>query len=389
MKKIVMGITGGIAAYKIPELIRRFLDAGNEIKVIATDTALQFVSKLTLDTLLPNKVFTQLIEPDMQHIQLAKWADVILIAPATAHTIAKLAAGFADDLLTATCLASNASIVVAPAMNQAMWKNKTTQDNIALLKTRGVTMLGPDSGAQACGDTGPGRMCEPQAILDYFASKLPLSGLKILITAGATREAIDPVRFISNRSSGKMGYAISDCANRWGAQVTLISGITSIPPPDCYQNIRVENTKAMKESVLANVTDVDIFISVAAVSDYTVQQAPQKLKRQSHHLLLELVPTEDIVGLVCQLPNKPLVVGFSAETEHVLENAKAKKLKKGLDVMIANDVSQKDIGFDADDNAVNIIFDDEIIYCEKEAKDTIAEKILVALKAKYVDKLCC
>src|SRR3990167_7375002 len=380
MKKILLGITGGIAAYKTPDLIRQLRDANFEIKVVVTKNATAFVSILTLETLLPKNIFEILIEPDMQHIQLAKWADIILIAPATANTLAKIANGFADDLLTSVCLATKAPLFIAPAMNQAMWKNVATQNNIKKLIERCAIFLGPDVGVQACGDVGVGRMLEPIDIANFLISTIQkpfLKNIKILITAGATREPIDPVRYISNKSSGKMGYALAQAAYLLGAHVTLISANSNLDQPPCQKFIKVQTALDMKNAVENEIVNQDIFISVAAVSDFAVSNSSQqKIKRGKQSLTLELIPTTDILAEICAKKIKPFTVGFAAETENVLENAKQKKIKKGADIIVVNDVSQSNIGFESDDNAVSVIYENEIFHLEKNLKQKIAEKLL-------------
>lgn len=385
-KKLLLGITGGIAAYKTPDLIRQLLEAGFDLKAVVTKNAMEFVSPLTLQTLLPNRVFETLIEPEMQHIQLAKWADVILIAPATANCIAKIAAGFADDLLSTICLATAASIVVAPAMNQVMWKNDVTQRNVDYLKKRGVIFLGPDTGIQVCGDDGPGRMMEPAEIVHHISMMCHepfLLNLKILMTAGGTREAIDPVRYIGNHSSGKMGYALVKIAHRLGASVTLISGVTQIEKPPCRKLISVETASQMHKAVLSAVNHNDIFISVAAVSDYTVTKSDQKIKRGNEPLTLTLIPTTDILASIGSQKEKPFTVGFAAETQDALNNAKLKRLRKAADIMIVNDVSRSDIGFGSDDNTVSVITEDKTIHLEKNTKDNIAYALLKIINEYY------
>lgn len=386
MKKILLGISGGIAAYKTPDLARQLTAAGFDVKVVITKNAAEFVSPLTLKTLLPNRVFEMLIEPDMHHIQLAKWADIILIAPATANMIAKLTHGFADDLLSAICLATTARIIVAPAMNQQMWLNYATQHNVEQLKKRGAIFFGPANGIQACGDNGPGRMLEPAEIVNALSSitRPFLNNTRILITAGATAEPIDPVRFITNRSSGKMGYALAQAAKTAGAYVTLISGDTSIAPPVCNQLITARTAAEMQRAVENHINNHDIFISVAAVSDFTVvNPSKQKIKRGKEIVTLTLTPTTDILSSIAKRDKKPFLVGFAAETENVIENAKAKRLKKGIDVIIANDVSRADIGFSSDDNAVTIIAQDEVIHLEKCTKDRLALQLLVIIYDMY------
>ncbi len=386
MKKILLGISGGIAAYKTPDLARQLIAAGYDVKVVMTKNAAEFVSMLTLKTLLPNHVFDTLIEPDMHHIQLAKWADMILIAPATANIIAKLTHGFADDLLSAICLATKARIIIAPAMNQNMWMHYATQQNINQLKQRGVIFFGPAEGIQACGDNGPGRMLEPTEIINHlsFITKPFLASTRILITAGATSEPIDPVRFITNKSSGKMGYALAHAAKAAGAYVTLISGETTITPPLCDQLIKASTTAEMQSAVENHIDHHDIFISVAAVSDFTVvNPSKQKIKRGKETLTLTLAPTNDILSMIAKRNKKPFLVGFAAETENVIENAKAKRSRKGIDMIIANDVSQSDIGFSSDENAVTVISQNDVTHLNKRAKDRLAMELLRIISDKY------
>ena len=355
-KKILLGVTGGIAAYKAPELIRRLLDKNFEVKVVVTEAALAFVSQLTLETLLPNAVYSIFLEPEMQHIKLAKWADTVVIAPITANSMAKICYGFSEDLLSALCLVTQAPIVMVSAMNQAMWHHAATQENVSQLKARGIRFLGPEKGEQACGDTGLGRMCEPQDIVDQlqkFSIEPYLEGVKILITMGATQEAIDPVRFISNKSSGKMGYAIAQAASLAGANVTIIAGEISTKTPPCSKLAKVTTAKEMHTAVHNELNKQDIFISVAAISDYEVSNiSSQKLKRGTETVTLTLQPTIDILASACQKKSRPFIVGFAAETENIMENAKKKLAKKGADMLVVNDVSQANIGFDSDDNAL-------------------------------------
>lgn len=386
MKKILLGISGGIAAYKTPDLARQLIASNYEVKIVTTKNAAEFVSMLTLKTLLPNRVFDTLIEPDMHHIQLAKWADIILIAPATANIIAKLTHGFADDLLSAICLATTARIIIAPAMNQHMWLHSATQQNTNQLIQRGVTFLGPAKGIQACGDNGPGRMLEPSEIVNALShiTKPFLNSTRILITAGATSEPIDPVRFITNKSSGKMGYALAHAAKAAGAYVTLISGETTITPPLCDQLIKASTAADMQRAVENQIDNHDIFISVAAVSDFTVvNPSKQKIKRNKETLTLTLTPTNDILSMIAKRNQKPFLVGFAAETGSVIENAKAKRLRKGIDMIIANDVSQSDIGFSSDDNAVTVITENHVTHLEKCAKDVLATQLLAIIDDAY------
>ena len=379
--KILLGITGSIAAYKTPDLLRRFLEAGFEIKVVLTHSAKSFVSELVLETLLPGRVFQELLEPSMQHIKLGKWADLILIAPTSANTLAKLAHGFSDDLLSATCLASKAKLVLVPGMNQAMWDSPATKENIKTLKNRGAELLGPDSGVQACGDVGPGRMIEPSEVLSYVSSfnvEKVLTGKKILITAGPTQELIDPVRFISNRSSGKMGYALVSQAILLGAEVTLITGPVNLETPyGCKKIIKVRTACEMKEAVDAEIESQDIFISAAAVADYQLEEiSVHKIKKSTDDLMIKLKPTVDILAEVGKKNLNIFVVGFAAETENLIENARHKLIRKNANMIIANDVSRLDIGFDAEENEVFVIMKENEVALEKADKKKIASLLL-------------
>jgi phosphopantothenoylcysteine decarboxylase/phosphopantothenate--cysteine ligase len=382
-KNILLGVTGSIAAYKIPYLIRDFKERGYEVRIVMTSAAKEFVTKLTLQAVSDNAVYDELLDPGaeatMGHIRLARWADHILIAPASANFIAKLAHGVADDLLSTLCLAADVPIFIAPAMNQQMWKNVATQENMVTLKQRGIHCLGPAEGLQACGEEGPGRMLEPQEILDQYLAltcDLFLKNKRVLITAGPTHESIDPVRFIANRSSGKMGYALASEAARAGAQVTLISGPVVLDPPGNVKLIKVKTANEMLLAVQAEIAQKDIFISAAAIADYSLVQADQKIKHDKKSLSLNLEPTVDILANVCQRNPKPFVIGFAAETENLLENAEKKRVQKGVDLMVANDVSCSDIGFESDDNAVTVLSEKGAIYLEKVPKTLIAQRIL-------------
>jgi phosphopantothenoylcysteine decarboxylase/phosphopantothenate--cysteine ligase len=387
MKRILLGITGSIAAYKTPDLVRKLLDADFDVKVVLTESAKSFVSPLVLQTLAsPENVFEAFLEPTMQHIQLAKWADIILIVPATANILAKLAHGFSDDLLSSTCLVSDKKIILAPGMNQSMWLNTATAHNVETLKSRNIEFWGPDEGIQACGDMGPGRMLEPNEIIQRLLiqpnTKPLLSGKKILITAGPTQEPIDPVRFISNRSSGKMGYALAKEAMLMGADVTLISGPVSLKNPGCKQFIPVKTARDMAEAVELNLEGKDVFIAAAAVADYEVESvSSQKIKKTGQSLELLLKPTKDILLSLVAQSNKPYLIGFAAETENLIENAQGKLQRKNLDMMIANDVSRQDIGFDSSDNEVFILTNNssELTQIKKSAKHEVARKILLKL----------
>ncbi len=360
--RILLGVTGGIAAYKGAELVRRLRDRGAEVQVVMTAGARQFVTPLTFQALSGRPVRTDLwdeaAEAAMGHIELARWADQVLIAPASADFLARLAHGLADDLLTTLCLATDAPLSVAPAMNRLMWANAATQANVAVLRSRGVTVLGPAEGDQACGETGPGRMLEPAEILDAFAPRgagnRVLAGLKVMITAGPTRERIDPVRFITNRSSGKMGFAVAEAAREAGAEVVLVSGPVNVATPPGVRRVDVETAEQMMNAVNEHVADTDIFIAAAAVSDYRpVQCASEKIKKTSDSLTLALSRTTDILATVAARAPRPFVVGFAAETQNVERNALAKLEGKRLDMIAANQVGDN-LAFDCEDNALTV-----------------------------------
>ncbi len=363
MKKILIGVTGSIAAYKSAELVRLCKKAGYEVRVVMTQSATEIITPMTLQVLSQNEVrvdlFDQEDEAKIDHISLARWADQIIIAPATANILAKLATGIADDLLTTLCIATDKPIALAPAMNRLMWKNDTTQENLNKLLENGYQLISPEAGEQACGEVGIGRMAEPENIVTWLDKQFPtpLKGKTIVITAGPTIERIDPVRFISNDSSGKMGYAIAEKATELGATVILISGKTALETPTGVKRINVESAKDMLNAVMDNISRADWFIATAAVSDYTVAEpAIQKMKKTGDEgLTLTLVQNPDILKTVCQLADKPFCIGFAAETENVIENAKAKRLRKGADLIAANDVSDKNIGFNSDSNAITLI----------------------------------
>jgi len=362
-KRILLGLTGGIAAYKSAELTRAFKKAGAEVRVVLTPAAAEFITPLTLQALSGNPVHQHILDPEaeagMGHIELAKWADLILVAPASADFIARMAAGMGNDLLTTLCLASAAPIAIAPAMNQAMWRDARTQSNVAQLSTLGMHIWGPDEGDQACGDNGPGRMFEPNQLAKLSASIFSsgaLSGLRVCITAGPTREAIDPVRYISNHSSGKMGYALAEAAMEAGARVTLISGPVNLNCPDRVQRISANSAQQMLDTALAQMDQCDIFIAAAAVADYRpVTVAEQKIKKSTDEITLTLVKNPDIVATIASHPQRPFTIGFAAETEKLLEHARGKLERKKLDMIIANDVAQQGIGFNSDDNAVTVV----------------------------------
>ncbi|WP_160151973.1 bifunctional phosphopantothenoylcysteine decarboxylase/phosphopantothenate--cysteine ligase CoaBC [Microbulbifer sp. ALW1] len=366
-KRILLGVTGGIAAYKSADLVRRLQDCGATVRVVMTAGAQEFVRPLTFQALSGNPVHTNLLDPAaeaaMGHIELAKWADVILIAPASASCMARLAAGIADDLLTTLCLASETPLVLAPAMNQAMWRHPATQANAQTLASRGVVLLGPGAGSQACGDVGPGRMLEPLEIVDQLSSRIAppqvMRGKKVTITAGPTREALDPVRYLSNHSSGKMGFAIAAAAARAGAEVTLIAGPVRLDTPAGVKRVDVVSTEDMHQAAEQAADDCDLFIASAAVVDFRPAViAAQKIKKEDGNDsdVLQLVKNPDIVAAIAgRSERRPFVVGFAAETEKVVEHAQGKLARKNLDMIIANDVSDPAGGFNSDRNQVTVI----------------------------------
>ncbi len=363
-KHILLGVTGGIAAYKSADLVRRLRERGAEVQVAMTSAAREFVGPITFQALSGRPVRIDLwdsaAEAAMGHIELARWAELVLIAPASADFLARLAGGKADDLLATLCLATEAPIAVAPAMNRIMWGNAATAANVALLRQRGVHVLGPAEGAQACGEVGEGRMLEPQDLADRIAELLPrdgpLRGRRVLITAGPTRERIDPVRFISNRSSGKMGFAVAQAAREAGAEVVLVSGPVALPTPPGVRRVDVESAEAMLAAVQREVEQANIFISTAAVADYRpASPAEQKIKKTSDRLHLDMERTVDVLATVAARPERPFVVGFAAETESVEQNARGKLLKKNLDMIAANEVGHTK-GFDCEDNHLVVLW---------------------------------
>lgn len=363
-KRIILGVTGGIAAYKSPDLVRRLVERGAEVQVVLTAGAEHFVTALTFQAVSGRAVRTSLwdaaAEAAMGHIELARWADLVLIAPATADCLAKLAHGRADDLLTTLCLATEAPVAVAPAMNRVMWSHPATQANVHTLRERGVRIWGPAAGMQACGETGEGRMLEPLDLADsaygFFGGAGPFSGKRVVITAGPTRERIDPVRFISNRSSGKMGFAVAQAARDAGAQVVLIAGPVSLPTPAGIRRVNVETAAEMLAVAQREACGADIYISTAAIADYRPAcPAEQKIKKHESALELSLERTTDVLAAVAARPDRPFVVGFAAETESVEHYARGKLLKKNLDVIAANEVGDDKV-FDKDDNALVVLW---------------------------------
>ena len=384
-KRILLGITGGIAAYKSAELVRRLKDQGASVRVVMTAAAQEFITPLTLQALSGEPVHTSLLDPEaeagMGHIELARWADLILVAPASADFIARLTQGKADDLLTTLCSASPAPIALAPAMNQGMWRNPANLDNIARLQTRGIRLFGPADGEQACGDVGPGRMLEVDQLVErsgqQFLSGL-LAGKKVVITAGPTREAIDPVRYISNHSSGKMGYALAAASAEAGATTILISGPTQLACPERVTRIDVTSAEEMQRACLARLDGCDLFIGSAAVADYRPAQiAKQKMKKGSDdNMIIELVKNPDIIASVAQSDPKPYCVGFAAETQNLTQYARGKLEAKKLDLVIANDVSRSDIGFNSDDNAVTLVWPDRLEEFPTSNKSLLAKQLI-------------
>ena len=389
-KRILLGVTGGIAAYKSADLVRRLRDQGAEVRVVMTRGACEFVTPLTFQALSGNPVGTELLDPGaeaaMGHIELSRWSDVILIAPASANFLAKLSHGLAGDLLSTLCLAADAPILVAPAMNRQMWLNPATVENMAALVRRGVVALGPGSGDQACGETGPGRMLEPAELVRGVEAQFHtglLSGKKVLITAGPTREAIDPVRFISNRSSGRMGFAIARAAQEAGAVVTLVSGPVALEPPERIKFVAVKTAEQMLSEVMADVADADIFISAAAVADYRCSEvAENKIKKHKPEFSIKLERNPDILSRVTEMASHPFTVGFAAETESLIENARNKLEMKNMDMIAANRVGEE-LGFDVDENALEVYWGGGSLSLEKMPKEKLARRLLRVVAEQY------
>lgn len=380
-KKIVLGVTGGIAAYKSAELIRLLRKAGAEIKVVMTESAKEFITPLTLETLSGHPVYCDMFQskdlPATHHISLARWADMILIAPATASFIARVAHGFANDLLSTICLSTEAQIILAPAMNRCMWQNEVTQSNAATLKNRHYKIIDPDEGEQACGETGIGRMAELEDIVRQLSAPGILFGKKVLITAGPTYEKIDPVRFIGNFSSGKMGFALAESAKNADAEVILISGPVHLETPANVNRISVVSAQEMFDAVMSEINDVDIFISVAAVADYGFKQPEkQKIKREHDTIKLELIKNPDILRSVTSLKDHPFVIGFVAESDNLIHNAKIKLKEKQCDMVVANLINQENYGFNSDDNKVTVLYGDQVIEKGHLKKQQLANELI-------------
>lgn len=408
-KRILLGVTGGIAAYKSADLVRRLRDAGAEVRCVMTRTATDFITPLTMQTVSSHPVHIEMVDSNspttMEHIELARWADAVLVAPASADFLARLAQGRADDLLSAVCLATAAPLAVAPAMNQQMWLNPATQSNLLTLRRRAIRVFGPAEGSQACGDVGPGRMLEPTELVtlatQLFATG-ELDGLTVVVTAGPTWEAIDPVRGLTNRSSGKMGYAVAQAAMEAGAKTILISGPTALPDPERMQVVRVTNAQEMHDAVHAHIRAAHIFIGVAAVADYRpAQSAPQKLKKDAGRMTLELVKNPDILASVAALTPRPFTVGFAAETENVEQNARKKLIEKRLDLVCANCVGvtgngfgdgtepraagqgRPACGFEADTNSLLLIDRESVAELPTTEKHQLARALIHHIVEKY------
>ena len=390
-RHILLGISGGIAAYKSAELVRRLKDHGADVRVVMTAAAMEFITPLTLQALSGNPVHTTLLDPEaeagMGHIELARWADLILVAPASADLMARLASGRGDDLLTTLCLATPAPVALAPAMNQGMWRDPATQANVEILRERGIALFGPAADEQACGDVGPGRMLEAEQLAELAAGLFQsraLDGVKLCITAGPTREAIDPVRYISNHSSGKMGYALAEAAADAGAQVTLISGPTQLPCPERVTRIDVISAQQMYDASLEKMGNCDIFIACAAVADYRPANVEeQKIKKHNDAMRIELVRNPDIVSAVASHPKRPFTVGFAAETQDVVSYARDKLQRKKLDLIVANDVSDSRIGFNTDDNRVTVIGADTEQHIEQMSKRQLARQLIALIAQQH------
>lgn len=395
-KHILLGVSGGIAAYKSADLIRRLQDAGAEVRVVMTTAATEFVTPLTFQALSGHPVHTDLLDPEaeaaMGHIELARWADAILVAPATANTLTKLSYGLADNLLAAVCLASKAPLAVAPAMNHVMWSDAATQLNIQTLQQRGVHILGPAEGYQACGETGEGRMLEVAELVDEMSALFEpavLNGVNIMITAGPTYEAIDPVRFIGNRSSGRMGYAIAEAAIAAGAQVTLVSGPVQLQTPAQVTRIDVESAEQMHKAVQTHIDGQDIFIATAAVADYRPREIhDQKIKKSEENLHIHLTRNADILAEVAALDNGPFTVGFAAETQDLEHHARHKLASKKLNMIAANHVATaqingEDIGFNSAYNALDVFWANGHRKLDRARKTELAKQLIQLIAEHY------
>ncbi len=389
-KRVLLGVTGGIAAYKSADTVRRLRDAGAEVRVIMTSSATEFITPLTLQAVSGHPVHRHLLDTDaeagMGHIELARWADAVLVAPASANFLARLAQGRADDLLSAVCLATEAPVAVAPAMNRQMWSNAATQANLAAIGKNGIRIFGPGEGSQACGETGPGRMLEPAELVtrmsELFATG-ELDGLTVVVTAGPTWEAIDPVRGLTNRSSGKMGYAVAQAAAEAGARVVLVSGPTALADPERVHTIRVTSAQEMYDAVHARAGTADIFIGVAAVADYRPARiADKKIKKDQEKLVLDLVRNPDILASVAALRPAPFTVGFAAETEDVEQHARGKLESKNLNLIAANRVGA-DLGFESEENSLLLIEREGVTPLPTQSKARLARALIRHIAVKF------
>ena len=383
-KRIVVGVTGGIAAYKACDLVSRLKKRGAQVRVVLTEHACQFVQPLSFETLSGNPAYTDSFDRkyEIEHVALAKWADLLLIAPATANCMAKMACGIADDLLSTTCLAVRCPVLLAPAMNSAMWRNPATQANLELLRSRGVRFVGPEAGHLACGDDDVGRMSEPEQIVEAVEAILnplrDLEGLHVLVTAGPTVERIDPVRYITNRSTGKMGYALAEAARDRGANVTLISGPTQLTAPQGVELVKIESSAQLCAAVLERGDQADVVIQAAAPADFRPKSvAERKIKKTGENMTLELEATTDIAAELGRrkMPGQ-ILVAFAAETNDVMDNARGKLIKKNADLVVANDVSRSDAGFGVDTNVITLITAEDVRALEKMSKRAAADAIL-------------
>ncbi len=390
-QNLLLGVTGGISAYKSVELARLLVASGAEVRVVMTEAAARFVAPLTFQAITGNPVRCHLFDEEheaaMGHIELARWADQMLIAPATANFLARAAHGLADDLLSALYLACSAPVSMAPAMNMHMWRHAAVQQNLSVLASRGVSILGPASGEQACGDVGPGRMLEPAdivAMLDSLSRRGVFAGKKVVVTAGPTQEAIDPVRFVGNRSSGKMGFALAEAFVRQGAEVVLVSGPVALSTPPGVRRINVQTALQMHKAVFDNMERTDIFASCAAVADYRPERPEkQKIKKAAEKLVLGMVKNPDILAEVAALKDGPFTLGFAAETENLVENARAKLRAKKLDMLAANPVGD-DLGFERDDNALLVIWPGGEKQLPVQDKRKLAQSLLDVLEQQYL-----
>lgn len=390
-KRILLGVTGGIAAYKSAELVRLLIRAGAEVRVVMTPAAGHFITPMTLQALSGHPVreslFDEAHEAAMGHIELARWADLILVAPASADFMARMAGGMANDLLSTLVLAARSPVALAPAMNQAMWLNPATLDNARLLAGRGVMLWGPAEGDQACGDCGPGRMLEPDDLLRHAVQVLgngPLSGVKVLLTAGPTREPIDPVRYIGNRSSGKMGFALASAFLAAGAEVDLVTGPVALETPPGAVRTDVETALDMKSAVMERVGESDIFVACAAVADYRPEvSTDRKIKKEHEALSVELIRNPDILAAVAALPDGPFTVGFAAETHDVESYAESKRRKKGLDMIAANHVGGAEGGFERDENSLTVLWDGGCRELELTGKGQLGRQLVVLIAEHY------